>query len=160
MAAPIIRVATDGSGVLPPSPTIDFMQRFAPGLALLLLAACSTEPDTTFAWAEQPITPGRSEPTLESASPGTIRARGSLPTPCLHYRLRRAVDQQGATVTLRLLAEPSSDGCLTAIGTLYYDLTIEDLRAGTYRVHLVHEYPGPTPGWGVDTAVATTLAVE
>ncbi len=93
----------------------------------------------------------------EAAAGGiTVRGRMETPDPC--RRLSGAVEAAGREVTLRVEAAREGEACIQVIAAFAYDAAVTGLAPGTYRLRVVHAYPGT--GWEPRTALEQSVTVR
>lgn len=93
----------------------------------------------------------------EAAAGGiTVRGRMQTPDPC--RRLSAAVEAAGSELTVRVEAAREGDMCTQVIAAFAYDAAVTGLAPGTYRLRVVHAYPGT--GWEPRTALEQSVTVR
>ncbi len=89
---------------------------------------------------------------------GRIDVKGHMQTPDPCRRLSGTVDASGREVTLRVNATREGEMCTQVIANFAYDAAITGLESGTYRLRVVHAYPGT--GWDTQTALDQSVTVR
>jgi hypothetical protein len=107
--------------------------------------------------AEQPAPPA---PTGVSArgEAGRIVVTGRMETPDPCRRVAGTAQRSGAEVTLRMEAHREGEMCTQVISAFAYDAAVQGLPAGTYRLRVVHAYPGT--GWETQTVLEESVQVR
>ncbi|HEU0076766.1 MAG TPA: hypothetical protein VFQ76_03900, partial [Longimicrobiaceae bacterium] len=85
-----------------------------------------------------------------------VRGRMETPDPC--RRLSGAVEAADGRVTLRVEAVREGDMCAQVLAAFTYDARITGLAPGTYRLRVVHAYPGG--GWEPRTELEQSVTVR
>lgn len=103
-------------------------------------------------WLEQPVVQAKGE-----SGRIVVNAKLSAPDPC--RTLSGTLEREGSELTLQVSIErDQSGGCYQIIGTFEYDAVIRRLPAGSYRLRVIHTYPGT--GWPMVTALDRTVQVQ
>jgi len=89
---------------------------------------------------------------------GRIDVKGHMQTPDPCRRLSGTADTSGREVTLRVNAVREGEMCTQVIADFAYDAAITGLEPGTYRLRVVHAYPGT--GWDTQTALDQSVTVR
>ncbi|HEX2188065.1 MAG TPA: hypothetical protein VHG51_04170 [Longimicrobiaceae bacterium] len=107
-----------------------------------------------------PETPGPAAPEGVSArgEAGRIVVAGRMETPDPCRRLAGTAERSGSEVTLRVEARREGEACIQVIAAFAYDAEVAGLPPGTYRLRVVHAYPGT--GWETQTALEETVQVR
>lgn len=107
-----------------------------------------------------PEGPGPAAPAGVSArgEAGRIVVAGRMETPDPCRRLTGTARRAGGEVTLRVEAHREGEGCIQVIAAFAYDAEVAGLPPGTYRLRVVHAYPGT--GWDTQTALEETVRVR
>ncbi len=92
------------------------------------------------------------------ATAGGIGVRGRMETPDPCRRLSAAVEAAGGQVTVRVDAAREGEMCTQVIAAFAYEAAVTGLAPGTYRLRVVHGYPGS--GWEPRTALEQTVTVR
>jgi hypothetical protein len=105
------------------------------------------------------LEPGTGEPAATGASgaAGVIRLQGSFDAPDPCQTVTGALDTEGDEVTVRVVVRSTGEPCIQMIATFVYEGTVRDLAPGTYRLRVVHEYPGT--GWDAQPVLDTRVTV-
>lgn len=73
---------------------------------------------------------------------GQIQLIGYLNTPTPCHELKGRIETRGSQVTLHVTARSTgSPECLTILGAFRYQAGIQGLRAGTWELRVLHEFP-------------------
>lgn len=94
----------------------------------------------------------------EGGSAGAVAVQGRMDTPDPCRRLSGTVEAAGGQLTLRVDAAREGDMCTQVIAAFAYDARITGLAPGTYRLRVVHAYPGT--GWDARTALEQSVTVR
>lgn len=105
-----------------------------------------------------PAAPAAEAGTRAEGGDGTIVVRGRVDTPDPCRRLSGTVEAAGGQVTLRVDAAREGEMCTQVIAAFAYDARITGLAPGTYRLRVVHAYPGT--GWDARTALEQSVTVR
>ncbi|HEV2147958.1 MAG TPA: hypothetical protein VGR37_11200 [Longimicrobiaceae bacterium] len=107
-----------------------------------------------------PEQPGPPAPTGVSArgEAGRIVVAGRMETPDPCRRITGTAERSGSEVTVRLEARRVGEMCTDVIAAFAYDATVQGLPAGTYRLRVVHAYPGT--GWETQTVLEESVRVR
>lgn len=107
-----------------------------------------------------PGAPGPAAPAGVSArgEAGKIVVTGRMETPDPCRRLAATARRSGGEVTLRVEAHREGEACIQVIAAFAYDAELPGLPPGTYRLRVVHAYPGT--GWDTQTALEETVQVR
>jgi hypothetical protein len=152
-------------------------------LTVLVLAACARPATSDAGTSEPPDSPGGAPSTgapqvkLEfqqgqggsssggeqgaTATAGSrqIALRGTMQTPNPCYKLSGELQQQGQTLSVRVVGRADPDAmCIQSIGSIPYTATLRDVAPGTYTVRVMHTYPGT--GWNAAAALETQVTVR
>ena len=152
-------------------------------LTVLVLAACARPAASDAGTSEPPASPGGApstgarQVTLEfqqgqggsstggeqgataTAGSGQIAIRGTMQTPTPCHKLSGELQQQGRTLSVRVVAQADPDAmCIQSIGSIPYTATLRDVAPGTYTVRVIHTYPGT--GWDAAAALETQVTVR
>jgi hypothetical protein len=94
-----------------------------------------------------------------TAGSGQIAIRGTMQTPNPCHKLSGELQQQGRTLSVRVVAQADPDAmCIQSIGSIPYTATLRDVAPGTYTVRVMHTYPGT--GWDAAAALETQVTVR
>ena len=150
-----------------------------PLLLLLALAGCSTaggpapasgggarveltsrqvEPGPTLTDPGAGAPPAAEAGTRAEGQAGGIAVQGRMQTPDPCRRLSAAVEAGGGQVTLRVEAVREGDMCAQVLAAFAYDARITGLAPGSYRLRVVHAYPGG--GWEPRTELEQSVTVR
>jgi hypothetical protein len=164
--------------------TVVTQMRKAVLLTVLVLAACARPAASDAGTSEPPASPGGGAPStgarqvkLEfqqgqggsasggeqgataTAGSGQIAIRGTMQTPNPCYKLSGELQQQGQTLSVRVVGQADPDAmCIQSIGSVPYTATLRDVAPGTYTVRVMHTYPGT--GWDAAAALETQVTVR
>jgi hypothetical protein len=151
-------------------------------LTVLVLAACARPAASDAGTSEPPASPGGAPSTgaqvkLEfqqgqggsstggeqgataTAGSGQIAIRGTMETPTPCHKLSGELQQQGRTLSVRVVAQADPDVmCIQSIGSIPYTATLRDVAPGAYTVRVIHTYPGT--GWDAAAALETQVTVR
>jgi hypothetical protein len=86
----------------------------------------------------------------------TVEGRLSAPDPC--QKVTGALEGSGTDLTLRVSVAATGEGCIQMIAAFGYTGTLTGLAPGTYRLRVVHTYPGT--GWETRTVADERVAVR
>jgi len=153
-------------------------------LTAFVLAACARPAASDAGTSEPPASPGGGAPSsgarqvkLEfqqgqagsstggqqgataTAGSGQIVIRGTMETPTPCHKLSGELQQQGRTLSVRVVAQADPDVmCIQSIGSIPYTATLRDVAPGAYTVRVIHTYPGT--GWDAAAALETQVTVR
>jgi hypothetical protein len=172
---PVVTVVTDL--------TVVTQMRNAALLTVLVLAACARPAASDAGTSEPPASPGGGAPStgaqvkLEfqqgqggsstggeqgataTAGSGQIGIRGTMETPTPCHKLSGELQQQGRTLSVRVVAQADPDVmCIQSIGSIPYTATLRGVAPGAYTVRVIHTYPGT--GWDAAAALETQVTVR
>ncbi len=105
-----------------------------------------------------PAAPAAETGTRAEGEAGAIVVQGRMQTPDPCRRLSGTVEAAGGQVTLRVDAAREGEMCTQVIAAFGYDARITGLAPGTYRLRVVHAYPGT--GWDARTALEQSVTVR
>jgi hypothetical protein len=86
----------------------------------------------------------------------TVEGKLSAPDPC--RQLSGALEGSGTDLTLRVSVASTGGICAQVIAAFAYHGTIAGLSPGTYRLRVVHAYPGT--GWETRTVADERVTVR
>lgn len=144
-----------------------------PLVLLLALAACTVNGDPASGpgagdprveLTARKVEPGQPGAPQEDAGlraeggAGRIVVHGILQTPDPCRQVTGTVEAAGGDVTLRVDAARQGEACIQVISAFAYDATVMGIAPGTYRLRVVHAYPGT--GWETETALEQTVTVR
>ncbi|MEW5928028.1 MAG: hypothetical protein AB1941_11125 [Gemmatimonadota bacterium] len=89
---------------------------------------------------------------------GSVAVRGRMETPDPCRRLAGSVEAAGNRLTLRVDAVREGEMCAQVIAAFAYEAAVIGLAPGTYRLRVVHAYPGT--GWDPRTALEQDVTVR
>jgi hypothetical protein len=108
--------------------------------------------------APETAAPGVETGVRAEAAAGGLAVRGRMETPDPCRRLSAAVEAAGGELTVRVEAAREGEMCTQVISAFAYDAAVTGLAPGTYRLRVVHAYPGT--GWEPRTALEQSVTVR
>lgn len=148
-----VAACTGGGGATPPAGSDDASPTSGDTVRVEV-SARQVEP----APAEGPPAAPAPAGTTAAGEAGRIVVHGRIETPDPCRRITAAATRRGAELTLRVEAHREGDVCAQVIAAFAYDAVVQGLAPGTYRLRVLHAYPGS--GWDAQTALEESVTVR